>query len=294
MGDEEKRQLRPAWQALISDAGDLVAAFTGKKSDQPVVPDLSKRADAVVSDAWEVASAVLANADKAAQNVPGLAASVEKLGKLETSLLQELKRRLDGLKPDEQAEGSSDVRAQLFGQLLTDSRSAKPESGPADLHLRILRSLVPDEARILAAMADGTRYPLLHIEARGSGGSFEVLSNACTVGRVAAIGEQDSVCVYVGHLRDLGLLEQGPKEDALNDQYGLLRNEEYVRRAIEQLRPGRRGITEIRRTVYISRLGEELWAACHPGDGADPTAGIRVPRNSAYAGLPPPPRRPEA
>jgi hypothetical protein len=277
---------------LISDAGNLVAAFTGKKSaEKPRVPDLNESADAVVTDAWELVSAVLANADKATQNLPGLAASVQKLGKLETSFLRELKRRLDGLKPGEQqAEGSGDPRAQLFGQLLADSRSAKdkPECGDADLHLRILRSLVPDEARILAAMADGTRYPLLHIEARGAGGTFEVLNNACTVGRVAAIAQQDAVCVYVGHLRDLGLLEQGPKEDALNDQYGLLRNEDYVRRAIEQAQAGRRGITEIKRTVHISRLGEQLWAACLPGDGQ--AGGIRVPRNSAYAGLPPLPR----
>jgi hypothetical protein len=294
VGDDQKRQLRPAWQTFVSDAGDLVAALTGKGADQPELPGLAKSADAVVSDAWELATAVLANADKAAQNLPGFAASVERLGKLETSVLNELKRRLNELDDHDQVDDEADRRGRLLDQLLTDSRSAKTDRGQADLHLRILRSMVPDEARILAAMADGTRYPLLHIEARGSGGPFEVLTNACTVGRVAAIDQQDAVCVYIGHLRDLGLLEQGPKEDALSDQYGLLRNEDYVRRAIEQLQPGRRGVVEVRRTVFISHLGEELWAACHSGGGEMGAAGVPVARDSAYAGLPPPPRRPQA
>jgi hypothetical protein len=290
MSDDRKRPLRPAWQALIADAGNLVAAFTGQKSERrPEVPDLNESANAVVADAWELGSALLANVDTLAQNVPSLAASVEGLGKLETNLLQELKRKLDGLAGDEEPGASADPRADLFGRLLTQSRSSRPESGQADLHLRILRSMVPDEARILAAMSDGTRYPLLHIEARGSGGPFEVLSNACTVGRVAGIDQQDSVCVYIGHLRDLGLLEQGPKEDELADQYMLLSNEGYVRRAIEKLPPGRRSVVEVRRSVHISRLGEQLWAACNTGGDA---AGIRVARDSAFAGLPPKPRPP--
>lgn len=289
MGDDPKPRLQPAWQALLLDAGEFVVALAGGRPDQPKAPDLGARADAMAADAWDLASAALASADQMAHRLPGYSASMARLGKLETAVLQRVKRRLDNLgEHDADTPDDLDPRVRLLNQLLTDSRSAEIEHSHTDLHLRILRSLVPDEARILAAMAHGTRHALLHIETRGSGGAFEVLANACTVGRVAAIKQQDAVCVYVGHLRDLGLLEQGPKEDALSDQYGLLRNEEYVRRAIEQAETGRRSVTEVRRTLRISRLGEELWAACNPSGGS---GGIAVAPHSAYAGLPPEPGR---
>ena len=91
------------------------------------------------------------------------------------------------------------------------------------------------------------------------------------------------------HLRELGVLEEGPKEDSLSDQYALLANEDYVLRAIDHAHAGLRGTSEVRRTVQISPLGTELWAACRPDDSEVVAEGTPAMYRSAYAGAPPRP-----
>jgi hypothetical protein len=83
------------------------------------------------------------------------------------------------------------------------------------------------------------------------------------------------------------VLEEGPKEDLLSDQYALLANEDYVLRAVESAQGGLRGTTEVRRTVQISPLGAELWAACRPAETEVVTGPTTVTYRSAYAGAPP-------
>jgi hypothetical protein len=245
----------------------------------------------MLADVWDLTGAVLATADRMARSAPGHAVVTTRVRALEIAILRELKSHLDGLGDGDDAVSHDDPRAQILEQLLTDSRRVGTGRSNVDLHLRILRLLLPDEARILATMAKGERYPLLHLEARGQGGPCPILMNACTVGRIAAIHQQNAICVYVGHLRNLGLIDEGPREDALSDQYSLLRNEDYVLRAIEQSRFGPRGVMEMRRTLQISPLGSELWAACHPGAASSTSAVQSVAYQSAYSGLPPLPRR---
>jgi hypothetical protein len=245
----------------------------------------------MLADIWDLTGAVLATADRVARSAPGHDVVTTRLRELEIAILRELKSHLDGLGGGEDAVRPDDPRAQILQQLLTDSRRVKTGRSNLDLHLRILRSLLPDEARILATMANGERYPLLHLEARGQGGPCPILMNACTVGRIAAIHQQNAICVYVRHLRNLGLIDEGPRENALSDQYALLRNEDYVLRAIEQSRFGPRSVVEMRRTLQISPLGSELWAACHPGAETSTSVVQPAAYQSAYSGLPPLTRR---
>lgn len=179
-------------------------------------------------------------------------------------------------------------------ELLQASVYADTRQSRENLHLRILRAMVPDEARILAALADGSRFPLIHIETRGPGSGRTLLANASTVGRVAGVHLNSAVPVYITHLLDLGLVEVGPHDDTLSDQYALLGSEDYARRAESEGQDSSRlGTKVIRRTLHISPLGEELWAACRPAEPRlmeDPEPSANAYR-SAYAGPPPPAER---
>jgi hypothetical protein len=256
----------------------------------------------MLTDARDVAEAMIQAGDQLARRVPGYSQAAEQLRKVQISLLKDVKQRLDEAAeadrvrraPSENGNGTGggDARSTLLHELLQASLHADTKRSRENLHLRILRSMVPDEARILAALADGSSYPLMHIETRGPGASRTVLANASTVGRVAGVHLNSAVPVYVTHMRDLGLVEEGPQDDELSDQYALLGSEDYARRAESEGQDSNRlGTKVIRRTLHISPLGEELWAACRPSepplmhspDSEADTAPIEGYR-SAYAG----------
>lgn len=287
MEEQDRTRLRPAWQAALGDTTDLVASVAGVASGSRERRGVGETAEALVSDVWELAEGLAIAADHAAQSLPGYRATTSRLRRLESAVLRSIRRRLEE-SGDRVPSAGGDTRVRMLNQLLEDSLHTDLGRSREELHLRILRQLVPDEARILAAVSDGTRYPLLHIEVRGTtGGSRTVLANACTVGRVAGVHLHSAVPGYIGHLRELGVLEEGPKEDSLSDQYALLANEDYVLRAVESAQGGLRGTSEVRRTVHISPLGSELWAACRPGEGEAVTEASSVTYRSAYEGAPP-------
>jgi hypothetical protein len=292
--EESARLLRPAWQSALSDTlsdtGELVASVAGVANGRRLRRGLGETAEALVTDMLDLAEGLVVAADHAARWVPGYAGASDGARRLENAILRRIRRRLDGAAATAPDEPQADDRPLLLNQLLADSLHTNLGRSRRDLHLRILRSLVPDEARILAAVSDGTRFPLLHIEVRGAGGNRTVLANACTVGRAAGVHLHSAVPGYIGHLRELGVLEEGPKDDSLADAYALLANEDYVLRAIDNAHGGLRGTTEVRRTVHISPLGAELWAACRPGEPAAAPPGA-VTYRSAYAGAPPRPGR---
>ncbi|HEY2203390.1 MAG TPA: Abi-alpha family protein [Pseudonocardia sp.] len=286
MQDRQRPRIGPAWQAVLSDIRQL-AGTTARAANADVARRLPEHAAAVVSDARDLAEAMTVAGDRAARRIPGYAETVEQLRRAEASVLREIKQRLDDLaEATDEAGDSASARSRLLEQLLTASLGADPNRSRERLHLRILRSLVPDEARILAALSDGSQFPLVHVETRG--GTRTVLANASTVGRVAGVHLQTAVPVYVGHLRDLGLLEEGPKDDALSDQYALLVSENYVRRALEESGEGLRGNKAVQRTLRLSALGRELWDACRPEEPTRHLAGTNgsAPESyrSAYAG----------
>lgn len=136
-------------------------------------------------------------------------------------------------------------------------------SSRAELFHQILDQLVPDEARILGALADGSRSALLNVRGlRASEGRNRVLlHNASLVGRTANLALPALTPVYVGHLLMLGLLEVGPEDQDLKDDYQILAAESEVLKAI---RTGSRGMIPAKLekgTLALSALGRSLWAA---------------------------------
>jgi len=155
-----------------------------------------------------------------------------------------------------------------MAELLNRSVEQTRQQSEHQLYAGILRQLVPDEARMLAALSDGSAYPVIHVASRGAMGGIKrlVLENASTVGRAAGTQLSANTPTFVGHLLRLGLVDIDPEDRSLAVQYDILRTDDLVRAAEEEARiDGRGGARIIRQTMTMSELGTRFWAACHPG-----------------------------
>jgi Abortive infection alpha len=166
----------------------------------------------------------------------------------------------DGSNP--QPDVSAPTVEEKMRALLSRSMQDTPSDSRRTLHEVLVGELVPDEARILSALSDGSSYPLVHIAAPGVGSHLKlVLENASSVGRAAGVALPDRVHLYVSHLRRLGLVEAGPEDHSLKDEYDILLTEPNLRAIIAGIGKGPRGARIIRRSVRMSDLGRELWEA---------------------------------
>jgi len=169
-------------------------------------------------------------------------------------------RRDDVPAPAEPASTGLDAKMQA---LLSRALEQSTASGQDELFHRILDQLVPDEARIIGALSDGSPSPLVSVHALTRAGLLgeALIENACLVGRTANVALPRLTPTYVGHLIALGLAEVGPEDDALKDEYQILMAETDV---LAALRTGSRGPVPARvekRTLRLTALGHALWEA---------------------------------
>lgn len=158
--------------------------------------------------------------------------------------------------------------AALLAKLMEASLEQTAESARELLHLRLVRQLVPDEARILAALADGHGAPLVHLGAGPLVGpaSQRWLENLSPVGRECGVRLLDQTSVYVTHLRRLGLLESDDEDKTMQIKYQLIEADTLVRKTCAQIEKAGLRPRFFRRTIRISDAGRDFWAAC-AGDG---------------------------
>ncbi len=152
-----------------------------------------------------------------------------------------------------------------MAELLNRSANSDAEASRELLYTTILRQLVPDEARIIAALADGVARPLIHVAERNAIGATQrtVLANASTVGKNAGVATPAFGPIYLTRLHRLGLVDIGEEDPALSDQYDILLTDQAVRAAAAQAKRAR----FLRHTVLISSFGKEFWAECDPTIG---------------------------
>lgn len=194
----------------------------------------------------------------------------------ERQVLGALRARLDVAAPAPRAiapgtadrgAGAEPLRTKM-DRLLDRALEQNSRSGRQELFSKIVDQLVPDEARIIGALSDGSVSPMLHVFARtisGIGGE-PILENASLVGKMANVSLPQMTPVYVGHLLSLGLLETGPEDLRLKDDYQILGADSAVLRALKQ---GKRGPLEAKvekYTIRLSVLGRDLWAAATSGE----------------------------
>jgi hypothetical protein len=214
---------------------------------------------------------------KLARLVPGVRYVERELAGVERVLLREFGRRLNSVAQDRFEEGTSrssgtsnvslpapETLTETMERMLRRSMDQTPSDSRRSLFEHVIRELVPDEARILAALADGSTYPLLDViaPALGSAGRL-ILRNASNVGRAAGVAEPALVPIYVTHLLQLGLADTGQEDSDLQDEYEILLTESLVKSAYaEAAKASRRSPRIVRGTLRISALGRDFWAAC--------------------------------
>ena len=191
------------------------------------------------------------------------------LAALEGAALRLLAARLDAAAPQARqltaapgANQSPDDPHLLMSALLSRSLQSNTAGSKRDYHTTVLRQLLPDEARIIAALADGPPAPLVNVLKRAGG--EPVLQNASLIGRTAAVTLPSMTSRYVSHLLELGLVEIGP-EDADNKQgYELVLSERDVRAALKDGELSKLPARVQKRTVTLSAHGRDLWNATRP------------------------------
>lgn len=151
----------------------------------------------------------------------------------------------------------------VLRSLLDRSMYNSPTDSRNTLHLALLTNLLPDEARILAALSDGSAYPVIDVAEPviGSSTAF-VLVNASTVGRAAGVSLPDHTPLYVSRLIQAGLAVTGPEGgNRMYDDYEMLLTDASVNLAVASARRGMRSARVVRRTLRITELGQQLWDA---------------------------------
>lgn len=115
--------------------------------------------------------------------------------------------------------------ADEFGDLLLEGEGQSSADARKAAMLRIVRELVPDEARILHTLADGSEHAVL----QAYDGSDHIVVNRSNVGRNAKVHAQELTSRYVTHLLELGLVEFEPFKGGEILEYELIEAESEVR-----------------------------------------------------------------
>lgn len=152
----------------------------------------------------------------------------------------------------------------LLQDLLGRALQSNTDSGHEDFYVSVLRQLVPDEARILAALASGSASPLVSVYRRGN--SEPILENASLIGRTAAVTIPSRTPSYVAHLLRLGIVELGPEDQKAGRDYELLLADRAVRDALSEGELGKVPAKVVRRTLRLTSTGRDLWAAARPAE----------------------------
>jgi Abortive infection alpha len=132
-----------------------------------------------------------------------------------------------------------------------------------ELFHKILNQIVPDEARVISALSDGSASPLLNVYARTRAGlvGAVVLENMSLIGKTANLALPHLTPMYVSHLLSLGLVESGPEDSSMKDEYEILAADPAVLQAIKNASRGPIPARMEKYTLRLSGLGLELWAA---------------------------------
>jgi hypothetical protein len=167
-----------------------------------------------------------------------------------------------------EAQDAESLGSKMRG-LLDRALDHSTRSSQVELFHHILDQLVADEARIIGALSDGSVSPLVNVHdwTRRRVLGRAVLENASLIGRSANVALPAMVPAYVSHLLSLGLVEIGPEDPDLKDDYEVLMAETSVLRAIKSASRGPLAAKVDKLTLSLSGLGMALWAATMQQDG---------------------------
>jgi hypothetical protein len=132
----------------------------------------------------------------------------------------------------------------------------------------IISQLVPDEARILSALADGSHFAAMDVVQKLRRGTTRtLLAHASAVGRQAGLVAPDNTPTYLARLHGFGLIEFGAEEPELSVQYDILATDPTVQDARKRARGT---VKLVRSTLLMSEFGGQFWRAADPSRPALP------------------------
>lgn len=158
-----------------------------------------------------------------------------------------------------------------MSELLDRAGETTPVKSREYLFGTIVSQLVPDEARVLATLAEGKRFAVVDVVAKhiGRSATRPVFSNASLIADVAGISPARNVATYLARLHGFGLVEIGPEAEELSEEYDKLTVDAAVQEARSLIDHSKMGSARlIRKSVSLSPLGREFWQACAPDRGA--------------------------
>jgi Abortive infection alpha len=163
---------------------------------------------------------------------------------------------------EERQDDEEGLDAKMHG-LLDRAVGQNTASSRQELFHKILDQIVPDEARIISALSDGSTSPMLNVYARTRAGlGVEVvLENMSLIGKTANLALPQLTPMYVSHLLSLGLVESGDEDAEMKDEYEILAADTAVLQAIKTASRGPIPARIDKYTLQLSGLGLELWAA---------------------------------
>jgi hypothetical protein len=217
-----------------------------------------------------------------AKQLPGVTVVEQQAQRLRQAAAGELTRLLDGPQSFFTAGSPEDQRVMMLVQnagtdpeplrtamseLLDRSVGETGGQGREYLFGSIVSQLVPDEARILAALSLDTPVAAVDIVAKQVGRSTTrvILANVSTVGSAAGVAVPENTATYLARLHGFGLVEFGPAADGLNDQFAALNGDAAVTAAKARIERDKLGSAKVvRKRLTLSALGREFWSACAP------------------------------
>ena len=228
------------------------------------------------------------NMRKIGQKLPGAKYVQDEYEVLESAVLGELRDRMVRANTQRQPRlasqqgtenhGSADAQFEILGNrfsespaerlqaMLNDAMEQDIEEARREWAHRMLDQLTSDEVRLLGALSDGSKHPMVHVGASASmTGSREIVRGYfSSVGKNARLKVRELVPIYVRHLIALGLAEQHGEEGSMEVDYQILEVENGVMHSIEAAKQSNmHRIKPIRHTLMISELGKQFWNLCN-------------------------------
>jgi hypothetical protein len=255
---------------------------------RPAMPDprangqLATAAGSAIVTAARVGRLLGRSGWRIAKQLPGVTVVEQQAQRLRQAAAGELTRLLDGPQGFFTSGSPEDQRVMMLVQnagtdpeplrtamseLLDRSVGESGGQGREYLFGTIVSQLVPDEARILAALSLDTPVAAVDVVAKQVGRSTTrvVLANVSTVGSGAGVAVPENTATYLARLHGFGLIEFGPAGDDLNDQFAALNGDAAVTAAKARIERDKLGSAKVvRKRVTLSALGREFWSACAP------------------------------
>ncbi|MGB1465249.1 MAG: hypothetical protein ACPG8O_02705 [Alcanivorax nanhaiticus] len=187
--------------------------------------------------------------------LPPVQRADERLHQVEHDVLQSLKERLEALDTPGELAGPPES----LGQLLDVSLDQSQAQAQTMLVRQILAGVSADEARILAALSDGSAFPMLSLYCGGRFSRGQVLYRYSNIGRAAGVQCTDMTAYYLHRLFQQGWVLATGFEEAKRTDYELLEGDSSFRKAMAQLKQHWPKIKPQRETLRFSPLGNQLW-----------------------------------